>query len=1359
MSSKSKQSTFTAVLGIFLLVTALGSVRAQSAGQFARTPLSFEANAGQTDSRVEYLSRGAGYTVFLQPGEVVVRLKAAHGSQDAALRMELEGAHAAKGEPETREETRTNYLIGSHPENWRTGVENFGRVRYRSVWPGVDVVYYGNQRRLEHDFILAPGTDVTRVRMRLEGAQSIHVDAAKGDLVLEMAGGRSVRLERPVSYQERDGRREPVESRYVLAANGRVGFTLGSYDRKRALVIDPVLAYSTYLGGSIADQVQAIAVDSTGAVYVAGVSASPDFPLVGAYQKTNKPAASSATSAFVAKVNAAGTALVWSTYLGGSGVTLPVSSYATATCGMTYTSTGSIETCGDAASGIAVDASGNVYVTGAAHSTDFPLVNAYQKTNEAAAAYATNAFVAKLNATGSALTWSTYLGGSGRAVTVSEGGDNSSVTCSVGTSTSSGSNATCGDGANAIALDASGNVYVTGQAASLNFPVVNALQAQNLEPTQTAFVTKIKADGSALMYSTYLGGSDANNAWSNYLYGVGDTSQAIAVDAAGEAYVAGLSLAADFPVVNAIQPVNNAYEFYSENGFVAKLNAAGTALTWSTYLGGTGNADDGGDGVLALTLDSSGNAYVTGYANSGDFPLVKPYQSKNLAEPMQGANAFVTKIQSNGSAIAWSTYLGGPAALEEDDDYETLGGDGGTSIALDKSGNVYVAGLTASLSFPLVGALESTNVAANHRMTNAFVSELNASGSALLFSTYWGGEGNQTDYDYGYGDNGNNLFRVYGDAAWALAVDTKANIYVGGTAQSTDFPAYKALQPGMKAGAVENGFVAKFAAGTATQPATELTLSSSNSAGILGSNVNFTAQVAQLTGTTAPTGKVAFTVDGTALGTATLSASGYASLSTSSLTVGTHQIVASYAGDTKSQTSTGEIEQTIKYPAPVFSVAGGTYATSPKVTITEKSAGLTIYYTLTEQNSYQVTPTSSSTEYTAPATIGSGGYWCLSAIAMDAKGNESPVTSVEYMTASVPPAITPGTGTYYSGTTVTLASPSGQSGNIYYTTNGTAATTSSPQYFYTAIPVTTTTTIHAIFVDSYCAGESWCSSAQTSAVITTGAAPVFSVAGGTYATPPKVTITDKTAGATIYYALSESSYSGTTPTSSSTKYTGPVTISSGGSWFLSAIAIDAKGDVSPVTSVQYMVASPVPTITPGTGTYSSGTAVKLAPPAGQYGYIYYTINGTPATTSSNSVLGSSGISLTIASTTTIHAMFVNENCTGSSWCNSAQATATITIGTTPSVKAVTQAVSIAALERAVLNGQVTSATAYWFEYGTSATALTQKTAQESVKPGSAATSVAQMLTGLKSGQQYYFHMVAANGAATSKGAVLSFNTK
>ena len=200
----------------------------------------------------------------------MVRLKTAQGG-DGAVRMSLEGARAANGEAEAREETRTNYLIGSRPENWRTNVENFGRVRYRDVWPGVDVVYYGNQRRLEHDFVLAPGADVSQVRMRMEGAQSMHVDAAKGDLVLEMEGGYvrhwSAVL---VSYQERDGRRDAVESRYVLAADGRVGFAVGSYDRKRALVIDPVLTYSTYLGGSYEDQVRAIAVDATGALYVAG---------------------------------------------------------------------------------------------------------------------------------------------------------------------------------------------------------------------------------------------------------------------------------------------------------------------------------------------------------------------------------------------------------------------------------------------------------------------------------------------------------------------------------------------------------------------------------------------------------------------------------------------------------------------------------------------------------------------------------------------------------------------------------------------------------------------------------------------------------------------------------------------------------------------------------------------------------------------------------------------------------------------------------------------------------------------------------------------------------------------------------
>jgi hypothetical protein len=1219
------------MLGIFF-VAALGPLQAQSVKQFAQTPLSFEANAGQTDKRVEYLSRGAGYTVFLAPGEAVVRLKTAHGEGDA-VRMELEGARAAKGEAEAGQETRTNYLIGSRPENWRTGVANFGRVHYRNVWPGVDVVYYGNQRRLEHDFVVAPGAELSQVRMRLQGAQRIHVDTANGDLVLEMAGGRSVRLEQPVSYQERDGRREAVESRYVLAKNGSVGFGVGSYDRKRSLVIDPVLAYSTYLGGSYADEVNAIAVDSTGAVYVAGSSASVDFPLVNAYQKTNGTAATSSyglssyalspntTTAFVAKLNPAGTALVWSTYLGGSGVWISDTAVA-----------------GDAASGIAVDASGNVYVTGTAYSTDFPLVNAYQKTNKAAANNGTNVFVAKLNAAGSALTWSTYLGGTGFV--------------------SNGSNSGYGDIASAIALDASDNVYVTGATHSIDFPMLNAIQAQNLEwaanngYVSTAFVTKIKASGSALAYSTYLGGSDGGD----------DTAQAIAVDSAGHAYVGGATGASDFPLVNAIQPANNAYEWGTENGFVAKLNAAGNALLWSTYLGGTGNSNGEGDGVLGLALDSSGNAYVTGYAFSGDFPLVNAYQSKNPAEQFGGANAFVTKFQSDGSAIEWSTYLGGPLAVVTSDD-ETIG-DSGTSIALDKSGNVYVAGFTASANFPLAGALESTNVAANHGQTNAFVSELNASGSALLFSTYWGGEGGAWGGEGGDCvvvagvcgralENGGNLLQIAGDAAWALALDGSGNIYVGGTAQSLDFPAYKAIQPGMKAGATENGFVAKFATGTATLAATELTLSSSNSTVIVGTKVTFAARVQELTGTTAPTGTVTFTAGGTAIGTATLNASGYASVSTASLAVGTFQIVASYAGDTKNQSSTGETKQVIEYPAPIFSVAGGTYVTAPKVTITDKSSGVTFYYCVEDGEPY--TPTANDLKYAGPLTIPSGGMFYLSAIAIDAKGNASPVTTAEYMTASAPPTITFGSGV------VTLAPPSGASGNIYYTTDGTPATTSSNWCSFSCSPTittTTTTTIHAMFdVAEYCSGYSWCNSTQATAVIV--AAPVIT----SYLFSnlnPGFQISDATGGANISY---KTTINGTT--SNWVKYSGPVSIG-WGTTVVNAVA-GKSGDLgSAVTTYTFIVAVP---------------------------------------------------------------------------------------------SSVTLPVSHTAAAEAVLNGQVKSATKYWFEYGTSATALTHKTAVVSVKAGSAATSVAQTLAGLTSGQQYFFHLVATNGNATSKGAVLSFTVE
>jgi hypothetical protein len=564
-----------------------------------------------------------------------------------------------------------------------------------------------------------------------------------------------VRFHKPVVYQEQfavdspqftvqEEKRNPtanpkskiqnrkfLEGRYVLDANNQVGFDVPSYDHTRPLVIDPALSYSTYLGGSGGDTADTITVDSAGNAYVAGEASSTNFPVTpGAFQTTNP-----AGSAFVTKLNPTGTALVYSTYLGGSS--------------------------GARASGLVVDSSGNVYVTGSTGATDFPLTpGALQTTNKAAANGNTNAFVTKLNPTGTALVYSTYLGGSG---------------LSAGTP--------YGDKGNALAVDATGGAYITGQTYSTDFPVTQgAFQTTNHAAAignVNAFVAKLNSAGTALVYSTYLGGSGTR-------YG-GDIGNAMAVDSAGDAVVTGETLSPDFPVTPGVfQPTNKAAANQGANAFITKLNPAGTALIYSTYLGGSG-----GEVGSAIAMDSTGNVYVAGQTGSADFPVTQgSFQTTYPGATNSSANGFVTKLNPAGTALVYSTYLGGSGGFVNVT--PTLlykGGDLASGLAIDSSGNVYVTGSTASANFPMTqGAYQTTNhdqppcVGGCIGGFNAFITELNSTGSALVYSTYLGGSGiNPNDFigvlEFGRGDQAN-----------ALAVDNSGNVYVTGSAVSYDFP-------------------------------------------------------------------------------------------------------------------------------------------------------------------------------------------------------------------------------------------------------------------------------------------------------------------------------------------------------------------------------------------------------------------------------------------------------------------------------------------------------------------------------------------------------------------------------------------
>jgi len=639
---------FVFVLGFTLPAAAAANARVIES--YGKLPLQFEANRGQTHEDVHFLARGAGYSLYLTAGEAVLVLAnpdAKAQKRSFALRMSLVGA-AREPVVTGLDELpgKANYFIGKDRSKWRTNVPTYAKVQYRNVYPGVDLVYYGNQRQLEYDFVVAPGADPKKIALRFRGADKLEIDV-EGNLVLRTAGG-DIHQHKPVIYQEIDGFRREVAGGYVRKGADRVGFQLAAYDTTRPLIIDPVvLSYSTYLGGGAGDFSNGIAVDAAGNAYVTGFTASSDFPTTAG---TFQPNFGGAGGAFVTKLNPAGTALVYSTYLfgnggGGNGIAVDAD-------GNAYVAGGGFVAKLDPAgavliysilfdgrgNGIALDADRSAYVTGQTDSPNFPTtIGAFQTTFAGG-----DAFVMKVDPTGSALVYSTYLGGSGA------------------------------DWGNGIAVDSGGNAYVTGITFSTDFPTTaGAFQSA---VSGGAFVTKLDPAGSALVYSTYLGGSDAQ-------------ARGIAVDGGGNAYVTGVTSSADFPTTAGAYQVTYGGTQAGSGGdaFVTKLDPTGSGLVYSTYLGGDGS--DWGNGIA---VDIDGNAYVTGTTSWITFPTTpdafQPHSRGGSG--VNGTDGFFTKLNPTGSALVYSTYLGGTDL------------DLGLGIALDAKGNAYVTGATNSTDFP-----------------------------------------------------------------------------------------------------------------------------------------------------------------------------------------------------------------------------------------------------------------------------------------------------------------------------------------------------------------------------------------------------------------------------------------------------------------------------------------------------------------------------------------------------------------------------------------------------------------------------------------------------------------------------------
>ncbi len=648
-------------------------LKQNSLHSYAKLPITFVPNAGQTDARVRFVAQTGSANFYFTSTEAVFVL--AGKKKGVVLRLQFVGANsnpAITGAQLTG--AKINYLTGNDPTRWHAGLASYEEIVYHDLWPGIDLVFRGDKSDLKYEFHVAPGADPNDIALAYRGAKRLSVDR-NGGLRIRTALG-VMKDTAPLSFQIINGVHVPVTSGYRLQKN-KYGFRVGSYDVNRPLVIDPLVAYSTFLGGGGNDQGLGISVDASANTYITGVTSALNFPTTaGVFDNSFNGGTG---DAFITKIT--DTAIVYSTYLGGSG--------------------------SDQGNGIAVDATGSAYITGSTASSDFPTTpTAFDAIHNGP----TDAFATKLTADGSALMYSSYLGGS--------------LAGCLGGSPN--------DGANQIAVDSLGNAFVVGTTSSRNFPTTAGAFDTTHSNTScsTIFVTKLNSNGSALIYSTFLGNSGTGNA--------------IAVAADGSAYVTGNCSPVGFPTTP------GAFDTTGQGSdvFVTKFTADGSGLLYSTFL--SGSLGDIGNGIA---VDADANAYVAGFTDSSDYPTT-PGAFDTTIPALHIGQVFITKLNSDGSVLVYSTYLGGSA---RDDCH---------GITVDTAGNAYVAGVTSSTNFPTTpGAFDLTF---NGDLQDAFLSKLNASGSDLIYSTYFGGGGN--------------------DVGFAVAVDNFGRVFVTGTTTSNNFP-------------------------------------------------------------------------------------------------------------------------------------------------------------------------------------------------------------------------------------------------------------------------------------------------------------------------------------------------------------------------------------------------------------------------------------------------------------------------------------------------------------------------------------------------------------------------------------------
>jgi Beta-propeller repeat len=794
---------------------------AKLADEYGRLPLAFDKNLGQTDSRVRFLARGQGYEMFLTPSEAVLalhsaapssatRTSAAHkgaaavpGSQARAtslsvIRMQLEGANpSAKIDGVDPLSRTSSYFIGSDPKNWHTNVPSYARVEYRDVYLGVDLMFYGNQRRLEYDYVVNPGASPKAIALNIEGARKMKVDS-QGNLVMSLAKG-NVELQKPLVYQDVDGKRQVIGAQYALNEN-HVSFAVAKYDESKPLIIDPVLVYSTYLGQSpapgsptIGDIGYGVAVDTSGDAYVTGQTYDASFPLsAGTTGHTTTAPAGVATNGavFISEINPAGTTELAFTYIAGNG--------------------------GELGLGISLDASDNVYITGQTFSTNYPTTSSNQVSTPPTGSAPTvgNAFVSELNSSLTTLAYSSYIGNGSN-------GEFGNAVAAVCTPSGVGAVVYACNLTNAASITASSVVYVTGYADTAagttpGFPITtNAYNGTLTTPAGNAFLTAINTTATsgttALVYSTFLGGNDI---YEGTQLPVGDEGLGVGADSAGDAYVVGATTSTNFPVTaHAYQSTftsgNTAAEaFVTEINTSLGVSGSGAAsLLYSSYLGGSGGtasqAGKIGDLATAVALGPSNVVYVTGQTTSPNFPVTS---NTIPATVTNDGIAFVTLMNTTAGTVPYSTLLGG------------TGGELGHGIGTDALGNAYVAGASSSTNFPTTpGAFQKTLAAGS---TGAgFISEVDPGGTGttlpcsgaacLLYSTYFGGSG-----------GGSPLIN---DVAGAIAVKSQADVYFTGLTASTNFPIYPTAAPAAFQTSLTSGNQAAFVANLLLEPTLQIT--------------------------------------------------------------------------------------------------------------------------------------------------------------------------------------------------------------------------------------------------------------------------------------------------------------------------------------------------------------------------------------------------------------------------------------------------------------------------------------------------------------------------------------------------------